>query len=122
MAHARRLPHPSRWFAAGGHSHGANSGLLAGITVGRYPLLDQEYSVTPEGFKAWRKAVGWTQKEAAEALGISKNAVASYDSGSVEIPKSVAFACLEHLRAANDRELEKVIQQLGTPSEVLARK
>lgn len=59
--------------------------------------------------------MGWNQKEAAEALGVSKYTVASYDGGSVEIPTSVAFACLEHLRAANDRELAKAIQELGTP-------
>lgn len=53
-----------------------------------------------EAFKAWRKALGLTQAEAADALGISKPTVENYErgvrrdtGGAVEIPKHIALAC-----------------------------
>jgi transcriptional regulator with XRE-family HTH domain len=56
--------------------------------------------MTPEDFKAWRKAMGWTQTEAAIELGISRGSVELYERGSrredgrpVEIPRTVALAC-----------------------------
>jgi transcriptional regulator with XRE-family HTH domain len=52
--------------------------------------------MTPEEFKAWRQAVGFSQTEAAEALGISRGSVENYERGSrredarpVEIPGSI---------------------------------
>ncbi|ODN68540.1 helix-turn-helix domain-containing protein [Methylobrevis pamukkalensis] len=57
--------------------------------------------MTSEQFKAWRKALGFTQAAAAEALGLSKPAVENYDRGvrredgrAVVIPKVVALACM----------------------------
>lgn len=54
----------------------------------------------PEDFKVWRKSHGWTQTEAAEALGISRGSVELYERGArrednrpVEIPRTVALAC-----------------------------
>jgi transcriptional regulator with XRE-family HTH domain len=56
--------------------------------------------MTPDDFKAWRKAMGFTQKEAGEVLGITKWAVENYERGSrreddrpVIIPRSIALAC-----------------------------
>ncbi|WP_454813791.1 helix-turn-helix domain-containing protein [Labrys neptuniae] len=54
----------------------------------------------PEQFKAWRRHMGFSQIEAARALGISKGSVELYEAGKrrddgrpVEIPKTVALAC-----------------------------
>lgn len=56
--------------------------------------------MTPDDFKAWRKAMGFTQTEAADALGISRGSVELYELGKrrddgrqVSIPKTVALAC-----------------------------
>jgi transcriptional regulator with XRE-family HTH domain len=56
--------------------------------------------MTPQSFRAWRKGLGMSQREAAEALGISMSSVQLYERGSrredgrpVEIPKTVALAC-----------------------------
>lgn len=49
-------------------------------------------------FKRWRKAMGFKQKDAAEALGLKKRVIQYYEKGhrdgkKVEIPLSVALAC-----------------------------
>jgi DNA-binding XRE family transcriptional regulator len=56
--------------------------------------------MTPEQFKSWRVEMGFTQDEAAEALGVSKATIGNYDKGirredgrPVVIPKTVALAC-----------------------------
>lgn len=57
--------------------------------------------MTPADFKAWRKAMGYTQAEAAEALGLGKSAIEQYDTGKrrstgegiAEIPRYLALAC-----------------------------
>ena len=56
--------------------------------------------MTPNDFKAWREAMGFTQAKAADALGISKPTVENYERGSrredgrtVVIPLVVALAC-----------------------------
>lgn len=52
----------------------------------------------PEAFKHWRKALGLSQKEAAEALGLKRRVVQYYEKGErdgepVTIPKTVRLAC-----------------------------
>ena len=52
----------------------------------------------PESFKAWRKSLGLSQKEAAEALGLKRRIVQYYEKGqrdgvAVEVPKTVRLAC-----------------------------
>jgi DNA-binding XRE family transcriptional regulator len=56
--------------------------------------------MTPDDFKAWRKAMGLNQTEAAKALGISRSSVELYELGhrrddkrAVAIPLSIALAC-----------------------------
>ena len=56
--------------------------------------------MTPDEFKAWRKSMGCSQAEAAEALGLSKPTIENYEKGvrrdtgaAVEIPRHVALAC-----------------------------
>lgn len=52
----------------------------------------------PDQFKAWRKHMAWSQQEAADALGVSRNTVFLFERGEregrpVEIPKTVELAC-----------------------------
>ena len=54
--------------------------------------------MTPHQFKAWRKAMGLKQKEAADKLGLKKRVIQYYEHGhrdgkKVEVPKSVELAC-----------------------------
>ena len=54
--------------------------------------------MTPTHFKAWRKALGLSQKKAADALGLKNRIVQYYEKGErdgekVKIPKHVRLAC-----------------------------
>ncbi len=54
--------------------------------------------MTPAAFKAWRKAMGLKQKEAADKLGLKKRVIQYYEHGhrdgkKVEVPKTVELAC-----------------------------
>jgi transcriptional regulator with XRE-family HTH domain len=54
--------------------------------------------MTPGHFKAWRKALGLSQKKAADALGLKNRIVQYYEKGErdgekVKIPKHVRLAC-----------------------------
>ncbi|HVZ14171.1 MAG TPA: helix-turn-helix transcriptional regulator [Bauldia sp.] len=54
--------------------------------------------MTPHEFKAWRKALGMKQKEAAERLGLKKRVIQYYERGhrdgkKIEVPKAVELAC-----------------------------
>ena len=54
--------------------------------------------MTPHDFKAWRKALGFSQKKAADALGLKNRIVQYYEKGErdgekVKIPKHVRLAC-----------------------------
>lgn len=55
-------------------------------------------SMTPEQFRAWRKGLGWKQKDAAEFLGLKKRMIQYYETGvrdgkKVKIPKYIRLAC-----------------------------
>lgn len=55
-------------------------------------------AMTPQSLKAWRKRLGWKQKEAAERLGLKKRMIQYYEKGDrngrpVEIPLTVRLAC-----------------------------
>lgn len=58
--------------------------------------------MTPKQFKAWRDRMELTQAGAADALGLSKGTIELYERGQrpgadprpVEIPKTVALACM----------------------------
>ena len=52
----------------------------------------------PSDFKKWRKSLGLSQKDAAEALGLKRRVVQYYEKGErsgtkVVIPKAVRLAC-----------------------------
>lgn len=56
--------------------------------------------MTPDQFKAWRKALKLTQRDAAKALGVSTATIQLYEAGqrfdtgaTVEIPTTVDLAC-----------------------------
>ncbi len=52
----------------------------------------------PHDFKKWRKAQGFSQKDAADALGLKRRMIQYYEKGErdgepVQIPLAVALAC-----------------------------
>ena len=52
----------------------------------------------PAAFKRWRKSLGFSQKEAAEALGLKRRVLQYYEKGErdgkpVKVPKTVRLAC-----------------------------
>ncbi|MGV6875912.1 helix-turn-helix domain-containing protein [Pseudochelatococcus sp. B33] len=56
--------------------------------------------MTPDDFKGWRKTMGYSQAQAAGALGVSKPTIENYERGTrreddrpVVIPHTVALAC-----------------------------
>ena len=56
--------------------------------------------MTPAEFRAWRAARGWTQRQAAEALGMSCSQIEDYESGRkrgtdrlAPVPRVVELAC-----------------------------
>ncbi len=57
------------------------------------------YSMTPDDFKAWRKAMGISQDGAAEVLQLSKATIQNYERGvrldgkPAPIPHTTALAC-----------------------------
>lgn len=62
--------------------------------------------MTPEEFKEWRANLGYSQHQAADALGVSRGSIENYERGSrredarpVEIPRTVEFACYAILAA-----------------------
>ena len=61
----------------------------------------------PERFKAWRKTLGLSQKEAARALGLQRRIVQYYEKGErdgdrVEVPKTVRLACYSLWQGCED--------------------
>jgi len=61
----------------------------------------------PADFKRWRKWMGLSQKEAAEALGLKRRVVQYYEKGerdgeAVKIPRAVRLACRALADGATD--------------------
>ena len=49
--------------------------------------------MSPEQFKAWRKHMGFSQQEAAEALGASRRALQNYEKSEEAMPRTIELAC-----------------------------
>ena len=49
--------------------------------------------MTPHQFRAWRKAMGWTQTQAGDALGVTLRQVQRYESGEQGISPSIEKLC-----------------------------
>lgn len=63
--------------------------------------------VKPQDFKRWRKQLRFSQKEAAEALGLKRRVVQYYEKGErsgekVKIPKTVRLACFALMEGVTD--------------------
>lgn len=61
----------------------------------------------PTDFKKWRKALKFSQKEAAHALGLKRRMIQYYEKGerdgdTVEIPRSVRLACFALAEGVED--------------------
>lgn len=50
--------------------------------------------MTAAQLSAWRKRLGYSKTEAAEALGCHRNALAGWEAGKNPIPKYIELACL----------------------------
>jgi predicted transcriptional regulator len=69
--------------------------------------------MTPHQFKAWRKAMGLRQKEAATRLGLKKRVIQYYEGGArdgkkVTVPKAVELACYALAAGVEDYDGGKV--------------
>lgn len=49
--------------------------------------------MTPAQLTTWRKQLGFTKTEAANALGCHRNYIANLEAGKVPIPKHIEHAC-----------------------------
>lgn len=74
----------------------------------------------PHDFKKWRKALGYSQKGAADALGLKRRMIQYYEKGErdgepVHIPLSVALACYAlSVGVVNYRGPSKKIDRIET--------
>ncbi len=64
-------------------------------------------AMSPVEFRAWRKAMGFKQKEAADVLGLKKRMIQYYEKGerdgkNVAIPKTVRLACYAVMQGVGD--------------------
>jgi transcriptional regulator with XRE-family HTH domain len=60
--------------------------------------------MTAGEFKEWRRRLGLSQEQAAEALGLSRNTIARYEAG--HTPQIVDLAC-EHLESKLRQAVDK---------------
>lgn len=70
--------------------------------------------MTPDEFKAWRNAMGYSQAEAAKALDLSKGTIENYERGhrlddgrAVKIPRTVALATQALAGVGHENETER---------------
>ena len=63
--------------------------------------------MAPEAFRAWRKSLRLSQKEAAAALGLKRRIVQYYEKGErdgvrIEVPRTVRLACFALAQGVKD--------------------
>jgi transcriptional regulator with XRE-family HTH domain len=61
----------------------------------------------PHAFKRWRKSLGYSQKDAAAALGLKRRMIQYYEKGerdgeTVKVPLSVRLACYALSKGVTD--------------------
>lgn len=49
--------------------------------------------MTPADLRAWRAAMGYTQPQAAQALGVSLRTIKAWEGGETAVPAIVPLAC-----------------------------
>jgi len=81
--------------------------------------------MTPDGFKAWRKALDLKQKEAADLLGLKKLMIQYYEKGDrdgkdVEIPRTVRLACYAISQGVVEFDGKAATMSEAKPAEVAA--
>ncbi|WOI54020.1 helix-turn-helix transcriptional regulator [Parvularcula sp. LCG005] len=80
-------------------------------------------TMEPNDFKKWRKTLGFSQKDAADALGLKRRMIQYYERGErdgdkVKIPLTVALACYALTQGVvNYRGPSKKIDRSGPVSE-----
>ena len=68
--------------------------------------------MSPQSFKRWRKSLGLSQKEAAEALGLKRRMIQYYEKGErdgepVTVPRSVRLAAWALSEGVSDFDGER---------------
>jgi len=62
--------------------------------------------MTPAEFRAWRSAMGYTQQQAAQALGVSLRTVKAWESGETGAPGLLPLACAALLSRCHARQFD----------------
>lgn len=84
--------------------------------VPRKPKAERQRAIsdmTAEGFKAWRKRLGLSQREAARQLGISERQVGYFDHGEKPIPYLDALAIEALEQRVRHKEMWEAFRLLG---------
>lgn len=86
---------------------------------------DDELQMSGEAFRAWRKGLGWKQKDAADALGLKKRMIQYYETGArggkeVVVPKSVRLACHALAAGVADYDGERTRRWRALPPAVMS--
>jgi predicted transcriptional regulator len=70
--------------------------------------------MTPDDFRTWLRRLKLTQKQAAEALGMTTWQVERYLAGTTPIPRTTELAglAIEQAMRASERTLERVLRTI----------
>lgn len=68
--------------------------------------------MTPDDFKAARLSLGWTTASAAEALGLTAEAVSQYESGAAALPRSTVILLESYLTSGQREPWPDLIEDL----------
>ncbi|MEI2387297.1 helix-turn-helix transcriptional regulator [Breoghania sp. JC706] len=87
--------------------------------------MNTSAAMTPDQFRAWRKTLGWKQKEAAEKLGLKKRMIQYYEKGDrdgrkVDIPRYVRLACYALSAGVDDFDGRTATPAVENTGETLA--
>lgn len=85
----------------------------------RIDVLDHLLIEDSADLKRWREMMHWTQKGAAEALGVSMRQFQSWERGKAEIPRMARLAALAFAVQLDMEFIVKVMAQFGARSHVV---